>query len=410
MLGYSAGGRGEAAGLQQEVRDLGGGANQSGLRDHNERLVMTMVQRHGRLPGVDIARRAGLSQQTVSVILRKLETEGFMLRGEPVRGRVGKPSIPMELNPRGAFSVGLKIGRRSADLVLTDLAGALQAQRSLGYRYPQPQALVDFLRAGLDAFERRLGAEWSRVAGIGIAIPFELWKWPEALGVGSADLDVWRDVDLPAQIAAFTDLPVFVENDATAAARAEHVFGRGRALSDYVYFFVGSFIGGGVILNHSVYSGRTGNAGAFGTLPVIVRGERRQLIDAASLYLLEDGLTAAGLDGAAMWAQPQDWTGIEAHLAPWIDQTAGALASAVVSVASVLDVEAVLIDGGFPADVRGRLVAAVNRALPGVDSRGIDLPQVQPGQIGGNARAIGAACAPIFSRYLLNTLAARPVG
>jgi predicted NBD/HSP70 family sugar kinase len=396
--------------VDDEVLDLGGGANQSGLREHNERLVMTMLQRHGRLPGVDIARRAGLSQQTVSVILRRLETEGYLLRGAPIRGRVGKPSIPMELNPRGAFSVGLKVGRRSSDLVLTDLAGAPQAQRSISYRYPQPAALVDFLRGGLDEFARLLGLERSRIAGIGIALPFELWNWPEALGVGSADLDVWREADLPRAIAEFTDLPVFVENDATAAARAEHVLGQGRALSDYAYFFIGSFIGGGVILNHSVYSGRTGNAGAFGTLPVILDGRARQLIDTASLYLLEERLAEAGIDGGLMWAHPQDWSAIAAHVAPWIDETARALALAVVSVASVIDFEAVLIDGSFPASVRSDLVAQVEGRLAGVDSRGVRLPRVLPGRIGGNARAIGAACSPIFSRYLLNTIAARPLG
>lgn len=42
---------------------------------------------------------------------------------EPQRGQVGQPSIPMSLNPNGVFSIGLKIGRRSADLVLVDFLG-----------------------------------------------------------------------------------------------------------------------------------------------------------------------------------------------------------------------------------------------------------------------------------------------
>jgi hypothetical protein len=79
-------------------------------------------------------------------------------------------------------------------------------------------------------------------------------------------------------------------------------------------------------------------------------------------------------------------------------------------VASVIDFEAVLIDGSFPASVRSDLVAQVEGRLAGVDSRGVRLPRVLPGRIGGNARAIGAACSPIFSRYLLNTIAARPLG
>lgn len=396
--------------MLRDVRDPGGGANQSGVRDHNERLVMTMVQRHGQMPGVEIARRAGLSQQTVSVILRKLETDGFLIRGTPVRGKVGKPSIPMELNPEGAYSVGLKVGRRSADLILTDILGHALAERQITYRFPEPAVLLDFLRDGLAAFLSRLGPRAPRVAGVGIAAPFEMWTWPEALGAGADRLEAWRGFDFTLAARDFTDLPIYLENDATAAARAEHVFGRGKALTDYAYLFIGSFIGGGVVLNHTVYSGRNGNAGAFGSLPVVVGGQVRQLIDAASLYLLESRLVAAGIDGATLWAQPQDWSGIEAHLGPWIDETAAALALAVVSVSSVIDFEAVLIDGGFPAPVRTRLVRAILAALPGVDSRGIRLPEIQEGTIGGKARAIGAACTPIFDRFFLNTLTARPLG
>lgn len=390
-----------------DVRDPGGGANQSGLRDHNERLLMTMIQRHGRMSGVEIARRAGLSPQTVSVILRRLETEGFLIRGEPVRGRVGKPQIPLALNPEGAYSVGMKLGRRSADLVLTDILGGTLAQRSITYRFPKPDVFLEFLRTGLDSFAGQLGPRAARIAGIGIAMPFDLWTWPEALGAGAAEVEAWRDLDFAAAILAFSALPVHVENDATAAARAEHVFGRGRSFSDYAYFFLGSFIGGGVILNHTVYSGRTGNAGAFGSLPIHVRGATRQLIDAASIYLLEERLISAGIDGAALWSQPQDWSGIETHVGPWLAETAEALALAVVAVSSVLDVEAVVIDGGFPPEIRTRLVAAVRAALPAIDSRGLRLPTVEPGRIGPNARAIGAACAPIFDRFLLNTLSGR---
>ena len=48
------------------------GSNQSGLRAHNERLVLSLVRRHGALAKADIARRTGLSAQTVSVIMRQL--------------------------------------------------------------------------------------------------------------------------------------------------------------------------------------------------------------------------------------------------------------------------------------------------------------------------------------------------
>ena len=46
--------------------------------------------------------------------MKHLERDGLLVREEPMRGKVGQPSIPMSLNPEGAFSIGFKFGRRSA--------------------------------------------------------------------------------------------------------------------------------------------------------------------------------------------------------------------------------------------------------------------------------------------------------
>lgn len=387
------------------VRSLGAGVNRTGLRDHNERLILTLLQRNGALPGADLARLAGLSAQTVSVILRRLEGDGLILRGAPQRGRVGKPSQPMGLDADGVLSVGLKLGRRSADLLLADFQGGVRRQLYATYRWPMPAELFRFLREGLGTLTQGLPADSvRRIAGIGIARPFEIWDWSDAMGAPAGALDAWRRVDVAAEIAAFTDLPVFLENDGTAACRAEHVYGRGREFRDFAYFFVGSFIGGGVVLNHSVFEGAFGNAGAFGSL--LVRGEDggdRQLIDTASLFLLEGALARRGLPADRLWAQPQDWSGFAAELDAWIGATARQLARAAVTVCAVVDFEAVLIDGAFPPEVRARLVRAIREALPGLDARGLAPIRIEEGRVGGNARALGAATAPIFARYLLNT-------
>src|SRR4029077_9054605 len=101
--------------------DTSRGADQSGLRLYNERLVLSLIRSHGSLSKTEIARQTGLSIQTSSVIMKHLESEGLLVREEPIRGKVGQPSIPMSLNPEGAFSIGFKFGRRSASFVLMDL-------------------------------------------------------------------------------------------------------------------------------------------------------------------------------------------------------------------------------------------------------------------------------------------------
>ncbi|MEX0370928.1 MAG: ROK family transcriptional regulator [Tateyamaria sp.] len=390
------------------VRTLSGGINQTGVRAYNERLILSILQRNGGLPGRDLASRTGLSPQTASVILRKLEQDGLLLKGDPVKGKVGKPSVPYRLNPDGVFSIGLKIGRRSADLLVLDAMGDVRHQLRQTYDYPLPRDVFEFLRLGYTQLIDQMSAEMqARLCGIGVAAPFEMWSWHELLDAPPDEFAAWKDADFAEEAAEITDLPVRLVNDATAACRAEHVFGIGREYRDYVYFFLGAFVGGGVVLDHAVFEGNQKNAGAFGTMPVVdLQGRSGHLIDLASIRTLEVRLIEAGENPRQLWVQPQDWSHLEQFVAPWLAQTADALAIASVATCAVIDVEAIVIDGAMPTEIRMRLVDATRAALKTKDMRGLIRPETVEGQIGGNARGIGAAAGPIIGQFLLDRAAA----
>jgi len=386
------------------ILDPSGGANQLGVRAHNERLVLSLVRRHGALSKADIARRSGLSAQTVSVIMRELEKDGLLSRDAPVRGRVGQPSIPMRLNPDAVLSFGIKIGRRSADLVLMDFVGGIRMQLHQIYPYPLPQDIITFVAAGIRELEGRLSEEQRRkIAGMGVAAPFELWNWAEQVGAPPGAMDAWRGFDLRAEIASRVTYPVFLQNDATSACGAELVFGIGPHYPDFVYFFIGSFLGGGIVLNSSVFVGRTGTAGALGPLPVRGRnGENRQLLEIASIFVLENLLRDHGFDPRPLWYSADNWIDFGEPLEIWIQDTAKALAQAIVASASVLDFSAAVIDGGFPGWVRERVVRATIKAAAELDLQGVVMPEIIEGAVGPQARAIGGASLPIFARYLID--------
>lgn len=386
-----------------KVMNLGGGSNQARVRDYNERLVLSLIQREGALSRAEIARRSGLSAQTVTIIIRLLERDALVLPGVPVKGRVGQPSIPLALNPDGVFSLGLKIGRRSADLVLMNFAGQIRGQVSEAYAYPLPGRIVEFVRNGAEHLKAQLPEKLrGRLTGIGVAMPFEMWSWTEQIGASRAEMDAWREVDMLAELSRVTNLPTFLENDATAACEAELALGRGREFTSFVYFFVGFFIGGGVVLNHAVFSGPSGNAGALGAMPVgEAPGKVVSLIDRASIHLLETALQNAGQDPSRLWQNSDGWENLGAPLERWITETARHIAIAIVAACSVIDFEAAIIDGGFPIFVCERLVAATQLALTELDARGISPVSVHAGKQGSNARAIGAARLPIAARYLM---------
>ena len=83
--------------------DLTRGTNQIGVRLYNERLVLSLIRRHGSLPKAEIARLTGLSPQTITVIIRGLEADGLVVKRGRQRGKVGQPSVPFGLDPDGVL-------------------------------------------------------------------------------------------------------------------------------------------------------------------------------------------------------------------------------------------------------------------------------------------------------------------
>ncbi len=395
-------GRRELAGPSDAAAILG--SNQAAMRAHNERLVLTLIRQNGPTAKVDIARATGLSAQTVSVIMRALEADGLLLRGTPVRGRVGQPSVPMALAPEGAFFLGLMVGRRTLELVVTDFIGNVISRLRQTHTHPTPKDTLRFTFDGIKTLTEALPpAHQERIGGLGVAMPYQLWDWAETLGVPQAEMDAWRTVDLHAELSAHTRLPVFVRNDASSACAAELVFGKSEAPRNFLHFFIAYFIGGGVVLNGRLYTGPSGNAGALGSTPVPGpdAGQSRQLIDVASLSGLANRYMAAGYPGRGMWATADELPMHEDILGSWVEDASAGIAYAITSAVSVVDFEAVLIDGWIPTSLRERLVAGIAARMESMNTAGLTMPLIREGTIGPDARALGAASLPLSERFLV---------
>ncbi len=382
---------------EAKLSGLGGGANQAGGRAYNERLALSLIRLNGALSRAELARLTGLTAQTLSHIVKRLEDDDLVLAQAPQRGRVGQPSRPYALNPDGAFSLGVKIGRRSAEVALCDFTGTIRDRRRMAYRWPDPQATLAFVSDSIALLVASLRS--GRMIGVGVAMPFELWKWADEAGAPAGALDGWRDLDVGSELERRTGLAVFTANDATAACGAELAHNPQQALVDWLYIFIGSFIGGGLVINGALYQGRTGNAGSIGSMPVMVDGQMRQLIEPASLITLEKAVTAAGGDSRLVLQPEADWSPLEPHLSAWIDQCGKAVATACVAAASVVDVEHVCIDGATPRPVLERLVASVEAHLETMDRDGLSPFGVVSGSLGADARTLGGAILPITANF-----------
>jgi predicted NBD/HSP70 family sugar kinase len=381
------------------------GSSQGGLRQYNERVVLQAVRLHGALPGADIARLTGLTAQTVSLITKRLLDDGLLAKGEPQRGKVGQPSVPLSLNPDGAYAIGVKVGRRSMDVVLVDFTGSVRQRYTLDYEHADPEQLLPQIAARLKDICRKLGpTRRDALQGIGIAAPLNLGGWQALLGLPPAVAAKWQRLDLAQEVARLTGLPVTLVKDTAAATVAELVAGRGRSVKSFLYVFVDTFIGGGLVLDSHLRGGLSGNAGAIGSLPLWTATPRSdekpaQLLSVASLLPLERAFAAAGLDATAAAdarALQPPWL---PHTRAWLADAAVAIAQAAQSAACLLDLEGTILDGSFSRELLAALLAETTRALDRYDWEGVSRPQLLAGTIGSDARALGGAWLPLHANF-----------
>ncbi len=391
------------------------GSSQGGLRQYNERVVLQTIRMHGALPGAEIARLTQLTAQTVSQITKRLTDDGLLKRGDPVRGKVGQPSIPLSLNPDGAYAVGIKVGRRSLDTLLVDFTGAKRQRWTLDYRYAEPERVLNEIGQRLKDIRRKLGPEGrARVQGVGIAAPLTMGGWQQLLGLPARVAEQWQRIDLKREVAALTEHPVTLVKDTAAACVAELVVGRGRSIKSFLYIFVDTFIGGGLVLDSELRAGRHGNAGAIGSIPLTLgaRARRRagrdpvgrndtteQLLGIASLLNLEQRFEAAGLDPAASADARALHTPWREHTRAWLDESARAVAHVIECASCLLDLDGVIIDGSFDPTLLHAMIDAVDAAMNDDPWEGVARPALLPGSIGSDARALGGALLPLYAGF-----------
>jgi len=133
-------------------------------------------------------------------------------------------------------------------------------------------AVIDRLCAAISALLLDNNVTASRLAGIGLACAGGIDTPRGMVVTPSPNLPGWVDVPLADIVQKKFGVPVFLLNDASAAALGEHRCGAGRGVNNLVLFTIGTGIGGGIIIGGELYPGAVGAAGEFGHMTVAADG------------------------------------------------------------------------------------------------------------------------------------------
>jgi glucokinase len=113
----------------------------------------------------------------------------------------------------------------------------------------------------------------TQISGIGICAPGPL-NPHTGIVVNPPNIPGWRNFPLASEVSKAYSLPVRIDNDGNAAALAEALWGAGRGYRNIFCATIGTGIGTGIVLNGSIYHGRTGAAAEGGHNTIDYRGPR----------------------------------------------------------------------------------------------------------------------------------------
>ncbi len=394
------------------------GSNLSRLGSFNQTVLFDAIRRaRGGISRVELVTETGLTAQTVSNIVRRLLTADLVVEIGRVQTAVrGKPRTLLQVQPSAQLALGVHVDPATLTFVLIDVKG--QVRQYARRRTPQarrPEEVVAVIAEQVRRLVVGAGIDSSAILGLGVAAPGPL-DVDEGVLLGPPQLAGWDKVRLRADLHRATGLHVLVEKDVTAAATAERWAQHGDR-HHFVFCYLGSGVGAGIVMDDVVLRGASNNIGEIGNILVDSDGE--------DLGIGRPGSLAAGCLPQAMVVRaqrrglttsdvlPDDYVAVDevftelcerayagdAACLHLLDEAATALAEGAAVLVNALDVDRVVFGGPIWSRISSRLLAVLPELIQPqlVAARS---PLIIEGSAVGEHVAAQGAAALVLDHYL----------
>ncbi len=242
--------------------------DQAYIRENNLSSVLRLIHSQAPISRAQLAVVTGLNKSTISSLVDDLIASKLVNEAGSNSTGAGRPATMLEINPQAGLIIGVELGVDFVSVAVTDFLGNITWRRreDANPNEGQQKMIDQTLRIVKEAMTAGKKKN-SHFLGLGLATPGTV-DLKEKVLIFAPNLH-WRNVPFGKIFSEQTKLKVFVENDANAAATAEHLFGTARRCQDFLFVFAGVGIGGGLFLNGKLYRGKNGYAGEIGHSPIM---------------------------------------------------------------------------------------------------------------------------------------------
>ena len=395
------------------------GSNLPRVGDFNQTVVLNLIrQAADGVSRVELASRTGLSAQTVSNIVRRLTSAGLIAEAGKVSARSrdatagpGKPRTLLKLQRQGRLAVGVQIDPAMVSIAIVDLMGEVVRTVDLPlHGNDEPGAVLDSVAqaVGMLVDEVRTGAE--QILGLGVATPGPI-DVVHGVMVKPPLMPRWANTGVRDALALRTGLQVVFDSDANAIAVAEGWTSGAPSTASFAVVYLGTGVGGGVVLNGEVLRGESGNGSDIAHLSVDPDGapcrcgSRGCLGAECKPSTIVRRAAAAGLPGLdTALEDPGDVAAAFARFAAQVldgdaraveiaGRTAAHLARGAIVLAAALVLPSVAFAGPYWMPLAQWYLPRIEAELEGARTRWLEHPPaVSSSRVGAAVGAVGAAC------------------
>jgi predicted NBD/HSP70 family sugar kinase len=377
------------------------GTNVARAGDHNQRVTLHAVRVNGPVTRTELTSMTGLTPPAIANITNRLLTDRLILRAGRSYGARGQPATKFVINADSRFSIGLNVDRDHVTLVLLDFVGKVRARASREIHFAKPATVRAFFQRSVGQLLSKANIPRARLVGIGVAFPDDIAR--AHLPDQPASYAAWASVQVDELIRDVLGIPVFIENDAAAAAIGEMQFGSGHRYRSFFYLLVTAALGGGLVVDGNYFRGAHGRSGEIGWLNTRSdAGKNSQLQNIVSLSCLYSRLAEQGFRVATPRALTRLESSARLIVDRWIHESTEALVDSFVAINCLINPEAILIGGRLPSALVDQLADSLNQRMAAYAGQ---IPAVAPvarALTSDDAPAVGAAILP-FSYQLLPT-------
>jgi predicted NBD/HSP70 family sugar kinase len=380
------------------------GTNLERAGDHNQRVTLHAIRLYGPITRADLVSLTGLTAPAIGNITKRLLQENLIKEAGRWRGARGQPALKLVINSDGCFSVGVNIDRDHITFVVLDFQGRVRARMSREMRFALPATVESLFRHTVGELLSKAGVTVTQLVGIGVAFPDDIQR--AELPNQPPAYSAWGAVAIDRLLSRTLPVPIFVENDAAAAAMGEMQFGRGQHHQSFFYILITAALGGGLVVNGQYFRGANGRSGELGLLFAHeTSGEPRLLQNIVSLSALYSRLATKGYRVSC----PRQLIKLDEHgqkiVDAWVETSVEALVQPMLAINCLINPEAVLIGGRLPATIVDTLAARITQRLQAYATTTPAIAPVNRAALSEDAPAVGAAILP-FSHRLLPSRAA----